>query len=395
MSIVLDFYARNGGVKRFKTRDDLEAFCKPMPDPRFDTGTAGLTEGHARRELYREMSKDWDVFVEVAVQHIHDAAPDNDLQAVLQSVIDTRLPLVPGSLLHQQILSLYNESYIDTARATLILATRTELSDDEYKTHYDRLRALSPLVASASYFEDVEARLHRINLEVRGDYEELVEQKDKLEKDASVIRESFDAIALRLQKVVDEAELRTVAHQNKLDDEWQNITDSFKENLRLNAATALWSDRAADHNKNSKGLSRLAMGAGVLTPVVTIAAGFCASHMSDFVLGVAQTEDRLHQMIFAAAATLLVLTLCLWFTRILVRLYMTQQHLYIDAETRAVLANTYVSLIAEGQAGIDDRKIVLATLFRPVNDGIIQDDALPFFSPAALASSALLSDKKS
>ena len=101
----------------------------------------------------------------------------------------------------------------------------------------------------------------------------------------------------------------------------------------------------------------------------------------------------LERLIFGTSATVLILTLCLWSARILVRLMMTEHHLAIDADSRAALGDTYIRLTAEGDAALEDRKIVLATMFRPVSDGIVNDDGLPFLSPAAVASSLLTGEK--
>ncbi|MEJ6850707.1 DUF6161 domain-containing protein [Sinorhizobium fredii] len=79
-----------------------------------------------------------------------------------------------------------------------------------------------------------------------------------------------------------------------------------------------------------------------------------------------------------------ITTIVFWAGRILTRLFLSEHHLAIDAEERAVMAQTYLALTAEGQAGEKERDIVLTSLFRPTADGIVKDDAAPDLSPAAL-----------
>lgn len=82
---------------------------------------------------------------------------------------------------------------------------------------------------------------------------------------------------------------------------------------------------------------------------------------------------------------LTVLTLVFWCGRILVRLFLGQVHLAIDAGHRAIMAETYLSLLRDGGAAPEDKAIVLTSLFRPVSTGIVRDDALPPTLPATLA----------
>ncbi len=67
-------------------------------------------------------------------------------------------------------------------------------------------------------------------------------------------------------------------------------------------------------------------------------------------------------------------------------MYMTEQHLGIDAQSRASMAQTYLALTKEDVASDQDRAILLASLFRPVVDGIVKDDGLPAITPAAILS---------
>lgn len=78
-----------------------------------------------------------------------------------------------------------------------------------------------------------------------------------------------------------------------------------------------------------------------------------------------------------------------WATRILVRLYMSEHHLAIDADERATMALTYLALMERGAVEEKDRALILAPLFRPSSDGIVKDDAAPDMSPAGLLSKAM------
>jgi hypothetical protein len=81
-----------------------------------------------------------------------------------------------------------------------------------------------------------------------------------------------------------------------------------------------------------------------------------------------------------------ITSIVFWAGRILTRLYLSELHLGIDAQERAVMAQTYLALTAEGTVGEEQRSLVLAGLFRGTSDGIVRDDAAPDLGLAALVS---------
>ncbi len=77
----------------------------------------------------------------------------------------------------------------------------------------------------------------------------------------------------------------------------------------------------------------------------------------------------------------------LWAMRLIIRNYVVNEHLKIDASGRASMAETYLALIKESAASDADRAIVLSSLFRPVVDGMVKDDGPPAVTPAAIMAS--------
>jgi hypothetical protein len=184
-------------------------------------------------------------------------------------------------------------------------------------------------------------------------------------------------------------------------DEWSKQFELFTEQLKLRAAVSQWSDRAEDHEKAFKRTRRWAIGLGavgllcsalVFTGALEFAGWLFSSVLSAdpqaTAGGLRPTWQE--ELIFATSTSLLYLTLFLWGMRILVRTLMTEHHLGIDARGRASMAHTYLALIEKDAATDADRAIVLASLFRPVADGLVkQDDALPAVTPATILSGHL------
>lgn len=214
--------------------------------------------------------------------------------------------------------------------------------------------------------------------------EELVEQGERQKTDIEEWRSATEASI---------AEIRT-----EWDRRFHETYDQFTEKLRIEAPVKLWNDRAAAHRKAATvwqwvsilaaivgmGLAALFAWGALSLAAWLFADAFVVAKGAPLPSGLRPTWQ--YEVIFASGATLLYLTVFFWVMRIVVRMYMTEHHLAIDATSRASMAETYLALKKESAATDQDRAIVLASLFRPVVDGIVKDDGLPAITPAAIIS---------
>ncbi|MGP6248250.1 DUF6161 domain-containing protein, partial [Aeromonas salmonicida subsp. salmonicida] len=71
-------------------------------------------------------------------------------------------------------------------------------------------------------------------------------------------------------------------------------------------------------------------------------------------------------------------SLAIWLIRILVRMYLSHNHMQMNSQERVVMTQAYLALISEGgSSSEEERNLVLQAIFRPVSTGIITDDASP------------------
>ncbi len=77
---------------------------------------------------------------------------------------------------------------------------------------------------------------------------------------------------------------------------------------------------------------------------------------------------------------LTLFTLCLWFTRLQMKIFLAERHLALDAldaRERKAFAQAYIALLAQGdtsEEAKEQKAIVYAALFRPTPDGTIRED---------------------
>jgi hypothetical protein len=70
----------------------------------------------------------------------------------------------------------------------------------------------------------------------------------------------------------------------------------------------------------------------------------------------------------------MVMSLALWAIRLQYRVYLSERHLSLDASEKEAFAQTYLAMKEGAEVDASNEAIVLASLFRPTQDGIIKDD---------------------
>ncbi|WP_228848372.1 DUF6161 domain-containing protein [Halocynthiibacter styelae] len=84
------------------------------------------------------------------------------------------------------------------------------------------------------------------------------------------------------------------------------------------------------------------------------------------------------------------MSLILWGIRLQYRVYLSERHLALDAGEKKAFAQAFLAFREDKSVGADNEAIVLASLFRPTQDGIIRDDGASLdISAAALLAKQL------
>lgn len=158
---------------------------------------------------------------------------------------------------------------------------------------------------------------------------------------------------------------------------------ALREQMKLKAPVQYWLNKANNHKLNASKYKRILLYFSSISGVILIASlYFIASHAID----IADKNKPAAVYLLLVTLGVVITTIVFWAARILMRLFLSEHHLAIDAEERSVMTETYLALTAESSASDEDRSIILTSLFRPTSDGIVKDDAAPDFSPASLLS---------
>jgi hypothetical protein len=148
------------------------------------------------------------------------------------------------------------------------------------------------------------------------------------------------------------------------------IRVAHAEGMKLRAPVDYWTSRQTHHEKQTGVHFKWALGSMAgLAAVMTVGA-----HQ---VWKYSENADKPAGWMLAVLGAVAVLGI--WAVRLLVRIYLSHQHLATDAAERVTMAQTYLALVAEGklEGADEDRRMVLQPLFRPAADGLVKDEGLP------------------
>ncbi len=363
----VDFGPETGGEFEFDSVREFLEFLHEQANSWSATGSMGLAGAQLVADIRRRFSHVIDAISEIGSE---EAA--SDFQNTFDIETGARRPILLASPFGEKLYKLLSSGQNELVQSLL----REFDSEFEKSYTFARIRSLLERYVPSS--------------------SSVVKLSDEFQNTASLLRKELGLLEEgmgSLSSAYEQERLKIKDAKSRMDDEWKSVLDAYNEKLNLDKTSTLWKKRSEYHGDRKNNFSKLVAISGVASLAMTVLAAYLFFHFSDRFIGSDDPEFASHRTVFASAGTLLVLTLGLWATRIFVRLYMTEHHLEIDAESRSALGDTYVSLLADGQAAIEDRQIVLATLFRPVVDGIVSDDGMPAASPAALLAGVLAGGK--
>ena len=198
-------------------------------------------------------------------------------------------------------------------------------------------------------------------------------------------------VAKRFQQAearIDAMHRANTLRQNEQQSEFERLQDLFATQLRLRAPVKLWEAREASHNKRSNAALLRLFCFGGLTAAIAVAVPWClgdqiAGSFFEIVCAPQESQEAVEiqcERLFSAkgpltvTGLLLAMSILTWITRLQYRIHLSERHLSLDASEKKAFAETYLAMKEGEDVGQDNEAIVLASLFRPTQDGIIRDD---------------------
>ena len=202
---------------------------------------------------------------------------------------------------------------------------------------------------------------------------------DQLQKDRNL---EFDLLKANIQNR--EAENQNLRNKEiaKQNEEADQFIAKLKEQLPFHAAVDFWKVRATEHmGSEVSALKWYRIYLGAFTGAL-VAVLFSSGWVFNFVYSSMCTEGSALECstlfsppkILIVTVFLLLITIGLWVIRLQQKMFLSERHLRLDAQERAAFVQTYLAMRTEDQIGIENQNIMIASLMRPTQDGIIKDD---------------------
>ncbi len=193
-----------------------------------------------------------------------------------------------------------------------------------------------------------------------------------------------------------QAKLSKTAERNR-QEQFDALLRTFNLHMRLKRPVELWNDRQDEHKGNAEDAWFRFKCASIALAVVALLVAFVFGDQiaNSFVpvscvVGFEPSCGRLSPKgPLTVSMILLISTVWLWYLRLQMKIHLSERHLALDARERRAFAETYLSLLKGDHVTQDHEAVVLQSLFRPTQDGIIKDDGGPDFGVATLLSKAL------
>ncbi|MEC8195814.1 MAG: DUF6161 domain-containing protein, partial [Pseudomonadota bacterium] len=170
----------------------------------------------------------------------------------------------------------------------------------------------------------------------------------------------------------------------KMDAEFRQLKNLFHSQLQFRAPVELWESRSKLHDKRaSKAMYCFAVLTGIAITAGLAIPYFAGSHIAESFATQSCTGDEpiSCERVFSAkgpltvSGLLLAMSLLMWTVRLQYRVYLSERHLSLDASEKKAFAQTYLAMREGHTVDAGNEAIVLASLFKPTQDGIIKDDA--------------------
>lgn len=220
----------------------------------------------------------------------------------------------------------------------------------------------------------------------------LAADQQAFEQDASRLRNSIattrqtaessaEAIAANAKQLAETLEADFAKRESerqekfeKLKAHLEEVTAAYERLMELQGPVRYWEKKARRHT-HAKWISCAILIGYVAASVVLLNITF--EHAAALLPTSPSDHLPLAALFKAGAFAILTTTIAFWIGRVLLRIYLSNQHLATDAEERMTMVMTFLAMVRKKVLADTDRQLILAPLFRPGSDGIVKEESAP------------------
>jgi hypothetical protein len=214
----------------------------------------------------------------------------------------------------------------------------------------------------------------------------LIEDYKKISSEShEEIRAAAHTLGAAHEDAFTKSEADRAAQYEKLRTDLEATTRAFETRMELQAPVAYWRKRSREYRT----ASNWALFILIVFSVLSVLGLYYIYERAAAHLPTDSTTVPYAALFRASIFALLMTSIVFWAGRVILRIYLSARHLATDAEERRTMITTFLALTRKSTVNDEDRKFILAALFRPSADGIVKDESAPDTMFAALMGSVL------
>lgn len=213
----------------------------------------------------------------------------------------------------------------------------------------------------SSIVDPLTAKLNDISNNSDEQYREIT---SFIENKHNEIQKQFDEKSSELDEFQDSLN----KWQKEKQDKFNELEETYKNKLSLEAPEELWKERAKEHRNQARNWTIILV---VVATILIIASASLVNAVHDY------SQNIIKQIPFISESFILisVISFFIYIVRILVKIVMSNHHLATEYNQKAALTRFYQALTYAGtDIDKDERLIIINALFSRVETGLVKTD---------------------
>jgi hypothetical protein len=224
----------------------------------------------------------------------------------------------------------------------------------------------SEKAALSALKEEWDELLEKSNIQIETIERNFQEEKENIEHCHEKSAQQFEIIGKKFQKFMDSSRKKM-----------SEFEEFYEKKLAMQSAVKYWHDKKI----------RTYWVVGALAIIILVAGGCAVAYLFTLSNTIGHNlldvnlsragEAAKHLKFMPILHFAIISTFVIWLLRILVKIFFSQLHAAEVAGEREMFIKSYLALLNEHKDSIvddHDRQLILQSIFRPANDGIVSDD---------------------
>ncbi|MFW2571283.1 DUF6161 domain-containing protein [Legionella sp. 29fVS95] len=222
--------------------------------------------------------------------------------------------------------------------------------------------------------QNLESTKRSWNIKFGKQHKEISGKKELLIGEIETLKSQYGELVLMSKKQIEDQDIDYKSKMTEVEQRLNDIEHTYDEKLALQSSVQYWTAKRTHHQTVIWWLAAITIFFALLTGFGFIWAAYELLK-----------ETFVSVPLWKLGVMIGISSFGIWLTRLSAKIFISNLHLRTDADERVTMIQTYLALLREGSGPkIEERQLILQTLFRPSATGFIKDDGPTMFYESIL-----------